>query len=533
MSTALEKPKNEFHTAFTQYSSYQKLEALSRTPYDLTRGEGLTPERIKNMRSQACGITFLYGTERVDDDIIHALVELAKEAQAIEKMKAMQEGEIVNIIHNYQSDKRPVLHTALRDFFSNPMTTPKAKKAAELAKNELDRLKSFLNEIDQKNEFTDLISIGIGGSDLGPQATYLSLQHLKKKNRKLHFISNLDPDSTAKVLDEVDLKQCLVVVMSKSGTTMETVSNEAFLRSVFETQGLDPKKHFISMTTAGTPIDDPNKYLKTFYIWDYIGGRFSCTSIMGAIITSFACGFEVFWEVLRGANAMDKAALEPNIKNNLPLLGALLNIWNRNFLKYPTLAIIPYSQVLFRLPAHIQQVEMESNGKRIDKQGQAVSFDTGAIIWGEPGTSAQHSFYQLIHQGTGVIPIEFIGFKKSVYNKDLSVNGTTLQEKLVSNLFAQAIALAQGQKSDNPNKVFPGNRPSHILLSEQLTPYVLGALLAYYEHKVAFEGFIWDINSFDQEGVQLGKVLADKMLKLFEKGKESKEVFPLGEAFLK
>lgn len=232
---------------------------------------------------------------------------------------------------------------------------------------------------------------------------------------------------------------------------------------------------------------------------------------------------------------MDQAALNEDITENLPLLGAMLSIWNGNFLHYPTLAIIPYSQALSRWAAHVQQVQMESNGKRIDRQGRDVNFRTSPIYWGEPGTNAQHSFFQMIHQGTDIVPIEFIGFKESQLKKDFLQNDATSQEKLLSNMLAQSLALAQGQKSDNPNKTFPGNRPSHILLAKELTPYSLGALFSYYEHKTAFQGFVWNINTFDQEGVQLGKVLASRFVELFRKkrGAKSKaEAAPIETAFL-
>lgn len=279
-------------------------------------------------------------------------------------------------------------------------------------------------------------------------------------------------------------------------------------------------------------MDDKKRYLESFFIWDWIGGRYSTTSMVGGVMLSFAFGFDVFWEFLKGASAMDKSALVSDIKKNLPLLGALLSVWNRSFLHHPTLALIPYSQPLSRYSAHIQQVEMESNGKHVDQTGHFVKFSTGPIIWGEPGTNAQHSFYQLIHQGTDVIPLEFIGYKMSQNQQDHTFQGTTLQQKLLSNLFAQAIALAVGQKSENPNQQFAGNRPSHILLGKQLTPYALGALLSYFENKVAFEGFVWGINSFDQEGVQLGKVLAKKLIDRFADPKKNAP-YPLGDAFIK
>jgi glucose-6-phosphate isomerase len=232
---------------------------------------------------------------------------------------------------------------------------------------------------------------------------------------------------------------------------------------------------------------------------------------------------------------MDKMALKK--EKNLPLLSALLSVWNRNFLHYPTQAIIPYSQALSRFPAHLQQLNMESNGKRVDKHGKKVSFDTGAIYWGEPGTNGQHSFFQLIHQGTTVVPVEFIGFANSQYKVDITFKSTTCQEKLLANMFAQSVALATGQQSSNPNKVFPGNRPTRIILAERLDPYTLGILLSYYEHAAAFQGFIWNINSFDQEGVQLGKVLAQQFIDLFAQEKAQKTLeaksFPIGHAYLR
>lgn len=228
---------------------------------------------------------------------------------------------------------------------------------------------------------------------------------------------------------------------------------------------------------------------------------------------------------------MDRLALENEPSKNLPLLAALLEIWNHNFLHIQTCAVIPYSQALWRFTAHLQQLDMESNGKQIDKQGHFVDFATGPIIWGEAGTNAQHSFYQLIHQGTIPICLEFIGFKENQTGTDFVYEGTTSQQKLLANLFAQAIALATGQKNENPNKVFLGNRPSFILLGKRLTPYALGALLAFYEHKVAFQGFIWNINSFDQEGVQLGKVLANRIIDRMKNPKGS--VYPVADAYLK
>jgi glucose-6-phosphate isomerase len=283
-------------------------------------------------------------------------------------------------------------------------------------------------------------------------------------------------------------------------------------------------------------MDDPRNYRESFYMWDYIGGRYSVTSMVGCVSLAFAIGMDKTLEFLRGASAMDKVALKADPRENLPLLSALLGIWNRNFLGYMTCAVIPYSQAMIRFPAHLQQCDMESNGKRIDRQGQPVQDVTGPVIWGEPGTNGQHSFYQLIHQGTNEVPVEFIAFAHSQQDKDMEVKGTTSQEKLLSNVFAQSIGLATGKESENPNQYFPGNRPNRLLLAKRCDPFTIGSILAYYEHKVAFQGLIWNINSFDQEGVQLGKVLANQIIDLFAKKRKGEAIdpkeFPLGQAYL-
>ena len=520
---------------FDQYPATNKLKKLAKDPCDLTDPSVLTPQRMQEFVAEACGFRMFYATERITLDVINALIELAQEADVINQMKMMQAGEPINKIKNYPSENRKVLHTAVRDFFDAPNNSLSAKTAAAEAKKEIIKLQQFLDKIEKQQRFTEMVMIGIGGSDLGPRAHYIALKHLQKKGRQIHFISNVDPDDAASIFKDLDLSKTLVVSVSKSGTTLETLTNEEIARSKFLKAGLKPQEHFIAVTGKDSPMDDHKKYLESFYIWDWIGGRYSTTSMVGGLMLSFAFGFDVFWEFLRGANSMDKIALNSNIKHNLPLLGALLGVWNRNFLGYPTLAVIPYSQALLRFPAHIQQLDMESNGKHIDKNGHVVDFNTGPIIWGEPGTNAQHSFFQLIHQGTDIVPLEFVGFRDSQYNDDLLYKGTYSQEKLLANLFAQSIALATGQKDENPNKNFFGNRPSHILIARQLTPSTLGTLLAYYEHKVAFEGFIWGINSFDQEGVQLGKVLANKIIEQFAalRGEGKQSDFPLGECMIK
>lgn len=520
--------KRGYQNMFTQMKSVQTLKKLSNSPIDLSADGVFTAERVRNMSLSGEGFHFLFGSERVNKEVLDALYDLADEADVIKKMEAMQEGEAINTIEGVESENRSVLHTAMRDQFETPLTAKKAVVASGLARRELEKLERFLLSIEGK--FTDLIQVGIGGSDLGPRALYVAAEAFKKGGKKVHFISNVDPDDANCVLEQVDLKKTLVVVVSKSGGTLETLTNEAFVRQRMEKAGLKSKDHFVAVTGEKSPMDNPERYLASFYIWDFIGGRYSATSMVGGVMLGFALGFEGFREILKGAHAIDAHVLKAPLRENLPLTSALLGIWNRNFLHLPTVAIIPYAQALLRFPAHLQQLDMESNGKRIDKTGTPTDFSTGPVIWGEPGTNGQHSFYQLIHQGTDPIALEFIGFKQSQHPQDLEIQGTTSHEKLLSNLFAQSIALATGAKNDNPNKFFPGNRPNRILLADRLDLYTLGALLAFYEHKVAYQGFMWNINSFDQEGVQLGKVLGKKVLSLFEK--KGAPSYPLGEAYL-
>jgi len=513
-----------------------RLKELAKKPLDLTQEGALTPERIRAMRTDGMGLELLYATERVSHETLEALFSLSLEMGVHDKMVAMQAGEKLNCIHGYPSENRAVLHTAMRDLFEHPQSSPVASQATALARREFEKLKSWIHGVEAAAHFTTMVQVGIGGSDLGPKAIYLALRAFQRPKRHIHFISNVDPDDAAQVVREVDLSKTLFVIVSKSGTTLETNTNEALIRHYLEEEGLDPRKHLIAVTGEGSPMDDPLRYLASFYIWDYVGGRYSVTSMVGGVILAFALGFDLYAQFLKGAHEMDQIALKERGFKNLPLLAALLSIWNRNFLDLPTSAIIPYSQALSRFPAHLQQLEMESNGKRIDQEGNSVSFETGAIIWGEPGTNGQHSFFQLIHQGTTPIPLEIIGFRKSQYGEDLLYQESSSQQKLIANLFAQALALSVGQKSSNPNQLFPGNRPSRILFAEKLDAHTMGAILSFYEHQVAFQGFLWGINSFDQEGVQLGKRLATEFTKQFVHKNKGEPLdirgFPLGVAFL-
>ncbi|CAK8718598.1 Glucose-6-phosphate isomerase [Candidatus Electronema halotolerans] len=501
---------------FVELKTVQWLTELAQNPCNLARSDSLPPERIAACRASACGFDLLYGTQRVDDSVLTALQDLADEAGLVDQFKAMKRGKVMNRIVGHASEERQVLHTACRDIFSD---APLAPEATAQAKEQLARLQAFLAEIESgaicnaKGEpFTTMLQVGIGGSDLGPRALYLALEKYCLPGRSAKFIANVDPDDAAAVLASLDLSRTLINVVSKSGTTLETRTNEDLVRAALTEAGLNPAKHLIAVTGAGSPMDDPAKYLASFYMYDYIGGRYSVTSMVGGVTLGFALGYDAFVELLRGANDMDKVAESSSMRDNLPLLMAMLGIWNRNFLGCNTVAVLPYSQALLRFPAHLQQCDMESNGKQVSRLGTAVTWKTGPIVWGEPGTNGQHAFYQLLHQGTEIVPAEFIGFRRSQHGRDITVKGTTSQQKLVANMLAQSLAMAQGREHDNPNKHFAGNRPSSVLIAEQLTPYAMGALLALYENRIALQGFCWNINSFDQEGVQLGKVLADRLL---------------------
>ena len=501
---------------FPDYRAVARLNALAECPHDLTAPDGLTVERITALRASSCGFDLLYATQRVSDEVMDALQALADEAGLVEPFRAMKGGAVLNRIEGFDSENRQVLHTASRDVFAEP---PAAPEASARARAELDKLRAFLHDLNRGRlvnargqSFTTMVQVGIGGSDLGPRALYLALKAHAVEGRSARFIANVDPDDAAEVLQGLDLSRTLVNIVSKSGTTLETLTNERLVCAALERAGLDPARHLVAVTGEGSPMDDPSRYLRSFHMFDSIGGRYSATSMVGAVTLGFALGMEAVLDILRGAHEMDLAAEEPDIRRNLPLLMALLGIWNHNFLGCRTVAVLPYSQALSRFPAHLQQCDMESNGKSVTRRGEPVRWLTGPVVWGEPGTNGQHAFYQLIHQGTEVVPVEFIGFRRSQYGEDIEVYGTSSQQKLVANMLAQSLALAAGKRDANPNRAFPGNRPNSVLIAERLTPRTMGALLALYEHRIAFQGFCWNINAFDQEGVQLGKVLATQLL---------------------
>jgi glucose-6-phosphate isomerase len=452
----------------------------------------------------------------VDDELLDLLQSLADEQELVAKYRALLSGEVINT-----GEKRKVLHQLLRGELQPVIEN--GKNIGDFYREELRRFCDFAEQVrsgkrkgSSGKAFNTVVQIGIGGSDLGPRALYLALENWAittgKKKLDARFISNVDPDDASAVMASVPLDKTLFVLVSKSGTTQETLANELFVKGKLQKAGLDSAKHLVAVTSETSPLARNPAYLDSFYIDDYIGGRYSSSSAVGGCVLSLAFGADAFKELLSGAGEADKLALETDILKNAALLDALIGVWERNFLGYPYTAVLPYSQALSRFPAHLQQLDMESNGKRVNRDGQPIAYSTGPVVFGEPGTNGQHSFYQLLHQGTGVVPLQFIGFTDSQRNDDVSVDGSVSQTKLNANLAAQIVAFAKGQSDADPNKHFPGGRPSSLIWGKQLTPAALGSLLAHFENKVMFQGFVWNLNSFDQEGVQLGKILTKKVL---------------------
>ena len=500
-------------------ASHQKLVSL-KDHVDLTQvmqGESGAERVAKYSVPMAEGLCFNYAAKQVDSEVLAALAELAREMQLSEKYEALLNGEMINT-----GEKRLVLHQLTRGQLGQDVMADgvnkrefyvsQQKKAAEFAQKV--HAGQVVNAAGEK--FTTVVQIGIGGSDLGPRAMYIALENWARTNGCLkmeaRFISNVDPDDAAAVLGNIDLAHSLFVLVSKSGTTLETLTNESFVKNALKNAGLDPARHMVAVTSETSPLAKSDDYLAAFFMDDYIGGRYSSTSCVGGVILSLAFGPDVFAQFLDGAAAEDKLSLNSDPLSNPEMLDALIGLYERNVMGYPATAVLPYSQALSRFPAHLQQLDMESNGKSVNRFGEPVSYVTGPVIFGEPGTNGQHSFYQLLHQGMDIVPLQFVGFSKSQIGTDVDIQGSTSQQKLCANVAAQIMAFACGKKDENSNKNFIGGRPSSIIIGEQLTPGALGALLAHFENKVMFQGFLWNLNSFDQEGVQLGKVLAKRVL---------------------
>ena len=475
-------------------------------------------DRVKKYSvPMAEGLTYNYAAKQVDDQVIDALEKLAAEAELSDKFAELYNGAVINTGEN-----RLVLHHLTRGQLGDTVTADGVDKRAFYVEQQ-QRIADFANKVHSGEitnaageKFTTVVQIGIGGSDLGPRAMYLALENWAKKNNtfkmEAKFISNVDPDDAAAVLASVDVAHSIFVLVSKSGTTLETLTNESFVKDALAKAGLDASRHMIAVTSETSPLAKSDDYLAAFFMDDYIGGRYSSTSAVGGAVLSLAFGPEVFAAFLDGAAAEDKISATANVRENPAMLDALIGVYERNILGYPATAVLPYSQALSRFPAHLQQADMESNGKSVNRFGESVDYVTGPVLFGEPGTNGQHSFYQLLHQGTDIVPLQFIGFKNSQIGTDVVIQDSTSQQKLCANVAAQIVAFACGKADDNRNKNFEGGRPSSIIIGDQLNPQALGALLAHFENKIMFQGFLWNVNSFDQEGVQLGKVLAKRVL---------------------
>lgn len=456
----------------------------------------------------------------IDTEILKGLLELADTARLTERIDAMFLGEHINVTEN-----RAVMHPALRAGLDAELVVDGQDVISDV-QDVLDRMEGFANRVrngewtgHKGNRITDVVNIGIGGSDLGPAMAYRALRHYRAPHIRCHFVSNIDPADIVSVFDEVQPASTLFIVASKSFTTLETLTNARSARSwLVDELGEDAvASHFVAISTnrekvSEFGIDTDNM----FEFWDWVGGRYSMDSAIGLSLM-IAIGPGHFGELLSGFRAMDDHFRTTPLSSNVPALLGLIGVWYRNFLGFDTYAVLPYSNDLARLPAYLQQLDMESNGKQVRLDGSGVDYATGPIIWGEPGTNGQHAFFQLLHQGTTVVPADLIGFLEPAEEVGEQ------HEMLIGNLIAQSAALAFGKSSEQvadegvdpalvPHRTFPGNRPTTVILGPKLTPSVLGQLVSLYEHKVFTQGTIWQINSFDQWGVELGKQMATTII---------------------
>ena len=462
-------------------ASFEELKKVERVNLaEVMSGEN-GAERVKSYSvPMAEGLAYNYAAKQVNEDVLAALVKLAEEAQLSEKFEELYNGAVINTGEN-----RLVLHQLTRGQLGNTVTADGVDKRAFYVEQQ-NRIAEFANKVHAGEitnaageKFTTVVQIGIGGSDLGPRAMYLALENWAKKNgcfkMEAKFISNVDPDDAAAVLNSIDVAHSIFVLVSKSGTTLETLTNESFVKDALKNAGLDASKHMIAVTSETSPLAKSDDYLAAFFMDDYIGGRYSSTSAVGGAVLSLAFGPEVFAAFLEGAAAEDKLSANKDVLQNPEMLDALI-------------------------------------GKSVNRFGEPVNYPTGPVLFGEPGTNGQHSFYQLLHQGTDIVPLQFVGFRNNQMETDVDIQGSTSQQKLCANVAAQIVAFACGKADENKNKNFEGGRPSSIIIGDQVNPKTLGALLAHFENKIMFQGFLWNVNSFDQEGVQLGKVLAKRVL---------------------
>jgi len=480
------------------------------------------PKRGERMTASGAGLFLDYSKNRISDETLALLFQLAEESGLKERMEAMFTGEKINI-----TEDRAVLHVALRApkgrkiLVDGQDVVPGVHEVLEKMGAFAERVRSGKWKGHTGRRIRNVVNIGIGGSDLGPVMAYEALRHYSARDMTFRFVSNVDGLDFVEATRDLDPAETLFIISSKTFTTLETMTNAGSAREwLLSGLGGDKKavaKHFVAVSTnsekvSAFGIDTANM----FGFWDWVGGRYSMDSAIG-LSTMIAVGPEQFSELLAGFHAMDKHFRTAPFEKNLPVILGLLGVWYADFFGAQTVAVLPYEQYLKRFPAYLQQLTMESNGKHVTLDGGRVSYETGPIYWGEPGTNGQHSFYQLIHQGTRLIPCDFIAFGKA-----LTPLGRH-HDILIANVLAQAEALAFGKSPEQvrsegtperlvPHRVFDGNRPSNVLLADRLTPGILGALIALYEHSVFTQGVIWQINSFDQWGVELGKALAQAII---------------------
>jgi glucose-6-phosphate isomerase len=497
----------------THYQQIKEVHLRQLFADDTKRGERFTAE--------AAGIYFDYSKNRVTDATFRLLLQLAEESGLRARIDAMFRGDKINV-----TEKRAVLHVALRApkgqsiLVDGEDVVPQVHAVLDKMADFSDRVRSGAWTGHTGKRIRNVVNIGIGGSDLGPVMAYEALKHYSDRGMTFRFVSNIDGTDFAEATHDLDPTETLFIVSSKTFTTLETMTNAQTARAWCLKALGDPKavaRHFVAVSTNAEEvqkfgIDTTNM----FPFWDWVGGRYSMDSAIG-LSTMIAIGPQHFREMLAGFHAMDEHFRTAPFERNLPVLMGLLTVWYTDFFGTQTVAVLPYDQYLKRFPAYLQQLTMESNGKHVTLEGQLVNYGTGPVYWGEPGTNGQHSFYQLIHQGTWLIPCDFLGFCRS-----LNPLGNH-HDILMANLFAQSEALAFGKTAAEvkaegtpdwlvPHRVFEGNRPSNTLLAERLTPTVLGTLIALYEHSVFTQGTIWQLDSFDQWGVELGKVLAKRII---------------------
>ena len=508
----------------TQLPAWKALEANRDQIAKTTLKElfAADPTRGERLAAEACGLYLDYSKNRVNDETLKDLVQLAKEVGLEAHRDKMFAGEKINI-----TEDRAVLHVALRAPKNAVIkvdgvdVVPEVHKVLESMGTFADRIRSGEWKGHTGKRIKNVINIGIGGSDLGPVMAYEALKAYSDRDMTFRFVSNVDGTDFSEAVRDLDPTETLFIVSSKTFTTLETMTNANSARE-WSLKGFGGDvsavaKHFVAVSTNAAKvsafgIDTANM----FGFWDWVGGRYSMDSAIG-LSTMIAIGPKNFSDLLAGFHAMDEHFRTAPLEKNLPVLLGLLAVWYNDFFGAQSIAVLPYEQYLKRFPAYLQQLTMESNGKSVRLDGTHVTFDTGPIYWGEPGTNGQHSFYQLIHQGTRLIPCDFIGFNKAINELGHHHN------YLISNIFAQAEALAFGKTPDqvkaegtpdwlNPHRVFEGNRPSNVIMADKLDPHTLGVLVALYEHSVFTQGVVWGINSFDQWGVELGKQLAQHII---------------------